>query len=107
MGRCGRTEREAAGTTYREYRLLVEGKDAQERERYELARWLAYRIYAQNPYIKPPKAGSVKAYFRFPWEEPTEEEATQAAKDCKVSKEEAAILDRIFEEIEKKRGTVQ
>ena len=65
----------------------------------EELRWLAYQIYLQNPYIKPPKAGSVKAYCRFPWEEITAEEANAMKESCHVTEEEQAELDKIFKEV--------
>lgn len=57
-----------------------------------------------NPYIKPPKAKTLQSYCRLPWEEMTEEEAREAAVDCRVTEDEAAELERIFAEIEKKRA---
>lgn len=69
----------------------------------DIARWCVFRIYCQNPYIKPPKAKSPTDYFRFSWEEPTKEEALQSARNATVSEEETAELNRIFEEFYKKR----
>ena len=69
----------------------------------ELARWLAFRIYLMNPYIKPPRAKTVTQYARLPWEEPTREEAEIIAEDVRVTDEQAAELNRIFDEIYKRR----
>ena len=85
-------------------RLLREGKDAEGRERMEVARWIAFHIYTQNPYIKPPRASSVKAYCTFPWEAPAEaEEAAAAAARCHVSEEEKAQLNSIFAQLHNQR----
>ena len=65
----------------------------------EIARWICHRIYMQNPYIKPPKALTPRAYYRFHWEEMTPEEANAMKQSCHVSPEEQAELERIFKEV--------
>ena len=99
VGRCGKTEREAGLTSYHEYQMLVKGREDEWKERMEVARWICYHIYAQNPYIKPPRAMSQQAYCRFPWEEVTKEEAEEAARRCIVTDEEAEKLNQIFESL--------
>lgn len=99
MGQIGRSEREAALTSFNEYRLLLEGFEARQRERWELARWVCFNIYSQNPYIKPPKAQTVQAYIRFPWEKMSAEEANAMKESCHVTPEEQAELDKIFKEV--------
>ncbi len=99
VARCGKTEREAGLTSFREYRMLREGKDEEWKERMELARWVVFNIYTQNPYIKPPKAWTPRQYIRFPWEEMTPEEANARKESCHVTEEEQAELDRIFKEV--------
>lgn len=69
----------------------------------EVARWIAFQVYVQNPYIKPPRARKPTEYVRFPWEGPTREEAVQAAHDCRVTPEEVAELNKIFEQLRKER----
>lgn len=69
----------------------------------EVARWIVFHVYSQNPYIKPPRAKTPQAYLRFPWETPTQAEVEQAAQDYTVSEAEAAELDRIFAELRKQR----
>ena len=103
VGRCGKSEREAALVSRHEYELLAKGVERGLQERMEIARWIVFHIYSQNPYIKPPRAKSPQSYLRFPWEEPTEDEVEQVATDCRVSEAEAAILDKIFAELEKQR----
>lgn len=100
MGRCGKTEREAGLTTFREYRMLREGKEEEWKERMEIARWLAFRMYEINPYIKPgTRARTERAYFRFAWEVMTAEEANAMQASCHVTPEEQAQLDKIFKEV--------
>lgn len=103
VGRCGKSEREAALTSFLEYSLRAKGLERELQEKMEVARWIAFQIYMQNPYIKPPRAKSPQSYLRLPWEEPTEDEVEQAATDCQVSDAEAAVLDRIFAELRKQR----
>lgn len=103
VGRCGKSEREAALTTRREYDLLVEGKAEEARARMEELRWLAFRIYKQNPYILPPRAQTAQEFFRFPWEEPKAEEVQQKVAACTVTEDEAAILNKIFADLHKQR----
>jgi len=79
--------------------MLVEGREQATRERMELARWICFHIYSQNPYIKPPKAQTPREYVRFPWEEMTPEEANAMKDKCHVTEEEQAELDRIFKEV--------
>lgn len=83
--------------------MLAKGKEEDWRERMELARWICYHIYAQNPYIKPPRALNQQAYCRFPWEEVTEDEAKEAARRCVVTPEEAEKLNAIFESINNRK----
>jgi len=65
----------------------------------EELRWLAFQMYAMNPYIKPPRAMTARAWCRFPWEEMTAEEANAMKDSCHVTEEEQAELDKIFKEV--------
>lgn len=103
VGRCGKTEREAALTTRREYDLLLDGKEKEARVRMEELRWLAFHIYAMNPYIKPPRAHTAQDYVRFPWEAPKVEDVQQKKAACAVSQEEAELLNKIFADLHKQR----
>ena len=96
VGRCGKSEREAGLTSFREYQLLAEGRNEVYKERMLLARWIAFRIYEMNPYIKPPRAVTEKSYCRFGWEVVSEQEALEAAARCQVSEEVQNILNEIF-----------
>lgn len=105
IGRCGRTEREAALTGFHEYVRLREGKERELQERYEVARWVCYNMMQLSPNIKPyNKPKSVEAYARFPWERPTVDEAEAMKGKCGVSEAEAEILNKIFDEIHKRNA---
>lgn len=80
--------------------MLVEGHNEQAREHMELARWICFKIYEMNPYIKSGlRAKTIQAYHRFPWERLTEEEANAMRESCHVSEQEQAELNRIFKEV--------
>lgn len=64
-----------------------------------MARWITYHIYRMNPYIKPPKAQTLQAYHRFPWEVQAPDDIEAARESCHVTPEEQAILDKIFDEV--------
>ena len=67
VGRCGKTIREAALTSYTEFELLAEGKRKEEQAEWERARWMIYMDWAISPNLKrrPHKPQDV---IRFPWE---------------------------------------
>ena len=67
VGRCGKTIREAAQTSYAEYMLLVEGRNEAEKGDWEKMRWMAYMQWAISPNLKrrPRRPQDV---VRFPWE---------------------------------------
>ncbi len=80
--------------------MLFERNEEQARERMELARWICFRIYEMNPYIKKGlRAKTVQEYHRFPWERMTEEEANAKRESCHVSEQEQVELNRIFKEV--------
>lgn len=79
--------------------MLLDEKDREVQERYELARWVCFNIYSMNPYIKGMKARTPRQYIRFPWEKMTAEEANAKRESCHVTPEEQAELDRIFKEV--------
>lgn len=79
---------------------LKEGKEQELQERYEIARWICFNILTMTPYIKPhKKPKTLTSYVRFPWERPTEEEYERMKGLCGVTEEQAAILNKMFEEI--------
>ena len=52
VGRCGRTIRDAARTSYEEFTLLAEGKSREEHAEWERARWMIYMDWAISPNLK-------------------------------------------------------
>lgn len=61
-----------------------------------------------SPNIKPHnKPHTPQSYVRFPWEKPTKEEVEAMAARCKVSDEEAAALNRIFDDLNKRNNREQ
>lgn len=65
-----------------------------------LARWVCFRLYEVNPYIKKGfKARTEREYYRFGWEQMTAEEANAMKESCHVTEEEQAELDRILKEV--------
>ena len=86
------TQAQAARTSLTEVRLLVEGRNRENQEQLEIARWLAWRELKLSPNIKPAsKPASARAWFAFPWEEPLPEVRPE---DCHVS---AGVQKRLEE----------
>lgn len=99
------TERQAALTGWREYELRRKGLEQARREKWERIRWAAWQNVLLSPNIKgPSKPRTPRAFWRFPWEEPADEELRRKAADYRVSPEEAEELDRIFRELENRKG---
>lgn len=65
----------------------------------EVARWICFQMYIQNPYIKTPKASTPQAYHRFPWEGMTPEEVESAKENCIVTEQQQAELNKILNEV--------
>lgn len=95
------TERQAALTGWREYDLRRRGLEEAAREEWERIRWMAWQNVLLSPNIKSAnKPRTPRAFWRFPWEEPEDEELRRKAADYRVSPEEEAELNRIFKELE-------
>ena len=95
------TEEQAARTSWREYDLRRRGLEKAQQEEWERLRWIAWQNVLLSPNIKSHnKPKSPRAFLRFPWEEPESEELKRKAEEYRVSPEEAAELNRIFQEIE-------
>lgn len=75
VGRCGRTVREAAMTSLREYNLLVEGNNARIQEEWEQLRWQAYMQWSISPNLKR-RPKTPQDIIRFPWEKEKVAEVT-------------------------------
>jgi hypothetical protein len=56
-------------TGFAEARMLIEGKDTEMRERWEMARWMIFMIVSGNPYIRPGhRPHRPSDLLRFPWD---------------------------------------
>lgn len=87
-----------------EYRLLLKGYDQKEQREWERLRWDAWQRVLLSPDIKPgKKPRTARAFVRFPWEEPEAEEMKRRAKESRVTEEEMAVLNAIFEQIANKK----
>lgn len=94
------TQVQAARTSVVELKALIQGKNREQQELWEIARWMRWHDLMGNPYVKPGgKPASPRAMLRFPWEEP-EREITR--EDCHVSAKQQAILNSIFEDYDRR-----
>ena len=78
----------------REYSLRLDGFTRAIRRGYELARWKVWQEMMPH-YKKGQAPTSPEAYFRFEWEEPTEEEIAERKEESKISPEQVAELNRL------------
>lgn len=98
VGRCGRTIRDAARTSYEEFTLLAEGKSREEHAEWERARWMIYMDWAISPNLKR-RPHTPQEVIRFPWEE---NRVKDEARDMEpLTEEEIQKISRIFK-IERK-----
>lgn len=91
VGRCGKTEIQAARTSYGEFLLLAEGRKQQDREEWERRRWEIYMHWKISPNLKrrPDKPQDV---IRFPWEK----ESHKMINVEPLTAEELSKLSEIF-----------
>jgi hypothetical protein len=92
VGRCGKTIRDAALTSYEEFSLLSEGKQREEQAEWERARWMVFMDWAISPNLKrrPHKPQDV---IRFPWEKA---DGPEVGNYEPLSEEEIQKISRIF-----------
>lgn len=95
------TERQAALTSWHEYTLRVKGAEQEAQERWNVARWICWQNMLLSPYVKKHnKPSSPQGYCRFPWEQSSDEELAQKAREFRITDEETAELNRIIKEWE-------
>lgn len=83
----------------------MKGAERKFQEKWEIARWLAWHELLLSPNIKPAnKPHTAQAFHCFPWEQPTDDELKEKARNYSVSQEEIEELNRIFAEIEKQQN---
>jgi hypothetical protein len=92
VGRCGKTIREAAQTSYAEYMLLVEGRNEAEKGDWEKVRWMAYMQWAISPNLKR-RPRTPQDVIRFPWEE---NKAAEAQNYEPLTEAEIERISKIF-----------
>ena len=69
VGVCGKTEREAMYTSFREVEMLEKGRQEVMKLHWEIARWEQFMQVSISPNIKPgSKPHTPQAMLRFPWE---------------------------------------
>lgn len=94
------TQKQAACTSMGEYLQRVKGKELEQREAWELARWEVFNQYRLSPFIKHPPH-KVTDVVTFPWEKTTERKITRKA--ARVSNGEKAALAAIFDDFFKRK----
>lgn len=78
VGRCGKTEKEAMYTSFREVMMLDEGMQHEDRLRWEIARWEQYMQINLTPNLKPgTRPRRLQDVLRFPWEDQMEYKAPE------------------------------
>ena len=97
MGVCGKSEKEAALTTMKEYRLLLEGFDRKREVFWETARWMAFNDVMLSPNIKQfNKPRTLHQFHPFPWDA---QERDVTAEDLKVTPEQEAAFNAIVKDL--------
>lgn len=77
-----------------EYLALMQGKEAEIKEKWELSRWEQFMQIQSNGFIKQSsKPATPQALVRFPWEK--DDTPTEAPKP--LTEEEATQLNKIFQ----------
>ena len=101
LGEMRMTERQAGLATAREIYELMRAWSERERGAWERTRWLAWQMMLLSPNIQPgKKPRTVQDFMRLPWEKkPVEMSAEKAREKARVTDEEKAILNAIFDEI--------
>ena len=78
VGVCGKTEREAMYTSFREVEMLEKGRQEYMKMYWEIARWEQFMQVSISPNIKPGnKPHTPQAMLRFPWERQAETRAPE------------------------------
>jgi len=98
MGYGRKTEKEAACTTFGEFRALYEQREQERRDAWEIARWEEWHQTVMNPYVKQGnKPRTPKSMMRFPWE--TEDLTREITpEDCHIDKDTLAWLEKKYNE---------
>lgn len=85
----------------REYLLLHDDAEKEERRRWERARWQMFLALNMNPYVKH-KPSTPERWMPFSWEKETESQRAEQG-DWIVTDEESKELNKMLEEFIKSR----
>lgn len=98
IGHCGKTQKEAALTTFNEYRLLMQGEAERNRTAWEVARWCVWWEFQLSPNIKPElKPREMADISVFSWEMADYiAKRKEAAKQAEISEETQNALRALF-----------
>lgn len=100
VGVCGKTEREAMYTSFREVEMLEKGKQEVMKLHWEIARWEQFMQVSISPNIKRgSKPHTPQAMLRFPWER----QVMEAKVPERLSEGQKASLTEIKEMFYNKR----
>lgn len=92
VGRCGKTLKEAALTSLKEYELIAEGHKKTAQEEWERVRWEVFMGWAVSPNLKR-RPKTPQDVIRFPWEK----EASADVKEVEpLTENEIQQLSKIF-----------
>ena len=92
VGRCGKTIRQSAMTSFEELNLLSDGHARREQEKWERLRWRVFMDWAISPNLKN-RPKTPQDIVRFPWEK---EVAPEVKSVEPLTENEIQQLSRIF-----------
>ena len=92
------TTEQAGWTSWDEFLLRKEGKEQEERQEWERARWMMFLTMQMHPNIKKgQKPKTPQGWIPFPWEK--KDTVKKPPKRLHVTKKEEAILRDIFDKL--------
>lgn len=88
------TQVQAARTSALEINHLIAGKNREQQELWEIARWVRWHDVMYNPHVKPgSRPATPTAMVRFPWEAPARQITPE---DCHIPQETVNWLNKLF-----------
>lgn len=97
------TREQAGWTSYEEYTMRRKGKDEEQKERWEIARWQMFIEMQMHPYIKShQKAKTPQSWIAFPWDKENERSIPEDA--GKVTQEEKDAFKNLYEKYINRNG---
>ena len=94
------TQKQAAQTGMTEYLQRRKGWEADQHDKWELARWMVWHSYNLSPFLKAgARPKTAKDVQRFPWEAEAKPTSKRAArKKAKITDAERVALDAIMKD---------